>query len=108
MGRRAHTWLLPGEFHLFFFLLVAACVKVPGGASFSQLHKGTGIITRTGQLMQLYKPKQIQTKQRQQQIPNSGGREDETDARAVRGRVQSSARGSIKAAEVHRDDEMRG
>ena len=34
--------------------------------------------------MQLYKPKQIQTKQRQQQIPNSGGREDETDARAVR------------------------
>ena len=57
---------------------------VVDGAPFSQLHKDTGIITRTGQLMQLYKPKQIQTKQRQQQIPNSGGREDETDARAVR------------------------
>ena len=30
--------------------------------------------------MRLYKPKQIQTKQRQQQIPDCGGREDETDA----------------------------
>ena len=69
--------------NIFFF--ARCCLgKVPGGAPFSQLHKGTGIITRTGQLMQLYKPNQIQTKQRQQQIPNCGGREDETDARAVR------------------------
>ena len=30
------------------------------------------------------------------------------DASNERGRVQSSARGSIEAAEVHRDDEMRG
>ena len=67
------------------FFFARCCLgKVPGGAPFSQLHKGTGIITRTGQLMQLYKQKQIQTKQRQQQIPNCGGREDETDARAVR------------------------
>ena len=73
---------------LFFF--AQCCLgKVPGGAPFSQLHKGIGSIARTGQLMQLYKSqlyksKQIQTKQRQQQIPNCGGREDETDARAVR------------------------
>ena len=67
------------------FFLARWCLgKVPGGAPFSQLHKGIGSITRTGQIMQVYKPKQIQTKQRQQQIPNCGGREDETDARAVR------------------------
>ena len=67
------------------FFFARCCLgKVPGGAPFSQLHKGIGSITRTGQLMHLYKSKQIQTKQRQQQIPNCGGREDETDARAVR------------------------
>ena len=67
------------------FFFARCCLgKVPGGSPFSQLHKGIGSITRTGQLMQLYKPKQIQTKKRQQQIPNCGGREDETDARAVR------------------------
>ena len=67
------------------FFFARCCLgKVPGGAPFSQLHKGIGSITRTGQIMQVYKPKQIQTKQRQQQIPNCGGREDETDARAVR------------------------
>ena len=38
------------------------------------------------------------TNWRQQQIPNCGRREDETDARAVResGRVQNSARGSSR------------
>ena len=58
--------------------------EVPGGVPFSQLHKGIGNIVRTGQHMQSCKPKQIQPKQRQQQIPDCGGREDETDARAVR------------------------
>ena len=67
------------------FFFARCCLgKVPGGAPFSQLHKGIGSIARTGQLMHFYKSKQIQTKQRQQQIPNCGGREDETDARAVR------------------------
>ena len=67
------------------FFFARCCLgKVPGGAPFSQLHKGIGSITRTGQIMQVYKPKQIQAKQRQQQISNCGGREDETDARAVR------------------------
>ena len=67
------------------FFFARRCLgKVPGGAPFSQLHKGIGSIARTGQLMHFYKSKQIQTKQRHQQIPNCGGREDETDARAVR------------------------
>ena len=42
----------------FLFFFARCCLgKVPGGAPFSQLHKGHGIITRTGQLMQLYKSK---------------------------------------------------
>ena len=65
-----------------FFLLVAAWVS-PRRSALQSATQRYRIITRTGQLMQLYKPKQIQTKQRQQQIPNCGGREDETDARAV-------------------------
>ena len=88
LDRRPHGLVellsfIPDRVNVFFF--ARCCLgKVPGGAPFSQLHKGIGSITRTGQHMQLYKPKQIQTKQRQQQIPNCGGREDETDARAVR------------------------
>ena len=43
---------------LFFF--AQCCLgKVPGGAPFSQLHKGNGIIARTGQIVQLYKPKTL-------------------------------------------------
>ena len=50
---------------------------------FSQLHKGDDKIARTGHIMQIYN-KNIKTNWRQQQIPNCGRREDETDARAVR------------------------
>ena len=77
--------LVCANLHLVGVFFARCCLgKVPGGAPFSQLHKGIGSITRTGQIMQVYKPKQIQAKQRQQQISNCGGREDETDARAVR------------------------
>ena len=43
-------------------LFLARCClgKVPGGAPFSQLHKGDGKIARTGHIMQIYK-KNIQT-----------------------------------------------
>ena len=37
------------------FFLARCCLgKVPGGASFSQLHKGDGKIARTGHIMQIY------------------------------------------------------
>ena len=43
------------------FFFARCCLgKVPGGAPFSQLHKGDGKIARTGQIMQIYN-KNIQT-----------------------------------------------
>ena len=55
-GRESSLCLLqPGAF----FFARCCLGKVPGGAPFSQLHKGIGNIVRTGQHMQLYKPKQI-------------------------------------------------
>ena len=42
-------------FSRFFFFARCCLGKVPGGAPFSQLHKGIGSITRTGQLMHLYR-----------------------------------------------------
>ena len=61
--------------NLTFFFFARCCLgKVPGGAPFSQLHKGDGKIARTGHVMQIYN-QSIQTNWRQQQIPNCGGRE---------------------------------
>ena len=83
-------------FSMFFF--ARCCLdKVPSGTPFSQLHKGDGKIARTGHIVQIYK-------ETSKQISGS----NKFLASNERDRVQSSARGSIKAAEVHRDDEMRG
>ena len=43
------------EQQLHFFCARCCLGKVPGGAPFSQLHKGDGKIARTGQIMQIYK-----------------------------------------------------
>ena len=69
-------------------LFFARCClgKVPGGAPFSQLHKGIGSITRTGQLMRLYKPKTNSNKTAAA-TNNCGGREDETDATELIGEM---------------------
>ena len=72
--RASSAWL--------FFLARCCLGKVPGRAPFSQLNKGD-IIARTGHNLHTY------NKQIRKQISGSnkfliGGREDETDARAVR------------------------
>ena len=68
-----------------FFFAQCCLGKVPGGALFSQLHKGD----RQNREDRPYQLQRCETKQIQQQISGSNkfpieGREDETDARAVR------------------------